>query len=125
MSEQNVIAIDAIHSRAICDEIGERLRVSHLPIASELPPRLQNLLDCLREQELEDSPTIAPSIADLSYGECCESYEAKRDQTVPGVEGNLEMATERLRKRDRFAGAIMLAMSEPCPTLRKVKNLTV
>jgi hypothetical protein len=93
MSEQNVIAIDAIHCRAICDEIGERLRVSYLLIASGLPPRLQNLLDCLREQELEYSPTIAPSITDLFYVGCRESHEVKRDQTVPGVEDRLEKTT--------------------------------
>jgi hypothetical protein len=66
MSNQVVVTIDNIHCRAICDEVGERLRLSYLRVSDELPIRLRNLLDRLRQQELEDAPSIVPSDAELS-----------------------------------------------------------
>ena len=66
MSEMNVVSIRTDHCRAICDEIGERLRFSYLRIQPELPPSLRKLLNRLREQDREDSPSIAPSLAELS-----------------------------------------------------------
>jgi hypothetical protein len=66
MSNQGIVTIDSIHCRAICDEVGERLRFSYLRVSNELPMRLQNLLDRLRDQELDDAPSIAPSLAELS-----------------------------------------------------------
>jgi hypothetical protein len=68
MSDHTRVALDSIHCRAICDEIGEQLRFSNLRTLTELPTRLRELLDRLREQELEDTPLIAPSIAELCYG---------------------------------------------------------
>ena len=68
MSDRAAVAIDSVHCRAICDEIGERLRFSHLRPLTELPTRLRELLDRLRDQELEDTPSIVPSIAELSCG---------------------------------------------------------
>jgi hypothetical protein len=54
--------IDRIHSRAITDEIGERLRMAHSLVSPELPPRIQRQLDQLRELDREESPSIVPSI---------------------------------------------------------------
>ena len=56
------IKIDRIHSRAITDEIGERLRMAHSLVSPELPPRIQRQLDQLRELDREESPSIVPSI---------------------------------------------------------------
>jgi hypothetical protein len=54
--------IDSSHCRAICDEIGERLRKVLDREATALPPRLQLLLERLAEQDLVEAPPIAPSI---------------------------------------------------------------
>jgi hypothetical protein len=55
--------MDELHSRAICDEIGDRLRQILPPEAGPLPPRLQYLLDRLADDEL--SPSIVPSLEDM------------------------------------------------------------
>jgi hypothetical protein len=51
MSKKNAadIQIDHLHSRAICDEIGERLRQAIRQESVGLPPRLQLLVDRLAE----------------------------------------------------------------------------
>ncbi len=67
MSKKNAadIRIDHIHSRAICDEIGERLRETLRRKALELPPRLQLLVDRLAEIEGRYTPSIVPSFEDM------------------------------------------------------------
>ena len=55
------IEIDHIHSRAITDEIGERLRVAYSSESPEPPPRIQTQLDQLRKLDREESPSIVPS----------------------------------------------------------------
>jgi hypothetical protein len=67
MSKKNAadIRIDHIHSRAICDEIGDRLRVTLGREALELPPRLQMLVDRLAELDGSAAPSIAPSLEDM------------------------------------------------------------
>ena len=57
------MGMDQLHSRAICDEIGDRLRQILPPVAGPLPPRLQYLLDRLADDEL--SPSIVPSLEDM------------------------------------------------------------
>jgi len=59
------IRIDHIHSRAICDEIGERLRETLRREAAALPPRLQLLIDRLAELDGEIAPSIVPSLEDM------------------------------------------------------------
>ena len=62
------IRIDQLRSRAICDEIGDRLR-QMLPLeASPLPPRLRYLLDRLADSDGELSPSIVPSLEDMFVG---------------------------------------------------------
>jgi hypothetical protein len=67
MPSQNAaeLVIDHIHCRAICDEIGDRLRDILKREASEVPPRLIGLIDKLAE--LEREPSIVPSIEDMSF----------------------------------------------------------
>jgi hypothetical protein len=55
---RNLIEIDPKHSRAIVQEIGQRLRV-FLKEESELPESLRAQIDRLRELE-EQSPSIIP-----------------------------------------------------------------
>ena len=59
------LAIDHIHSRAICDEIGERLGYMLRMDVSEVPPYLLRLIERLDEQDdllpTVSSPSIAPS----------------------------------------------------------------
>ena len=61
-----VIQIDTVHSRAICDEIGDRLRdmFQREPIAP-LPPRLQYLIEQLAKAERETAPSIVPSLEEM------------------------------------------------------------
>ena len=54
--------IDSEHCRAICEEIGERLRIVLDREATELPPRLQALLLRLVAQDLAGSSSIAGAI---------------------------------------------------------------
>ena len=61
MSNRVKVEIDSIHSRALCKEIGERLRISLSRESPELPPRMRTQLDQLRKLEA-DSPSIVPSI---------------------------------------------------------------
>jgi hypothetical protein len=67
MSKKNSadIRIDHIHSRAICDEIGERLRETLTREPSALPPSLQFLVDRLAERDGRSAPSIVPSFEDM------------------------------------------------------------
>ena len=67
MSKKNAadIRIDAIHSRAICDEIGERLRQVLKRESVGLPPRLQLLVDRLAELDGAAAPSIVPCFEDM------------------------------------------------------------
>jgi hypothetical protein len=56
-------ALEQTHCRAICDEIGERLRLVLKPNASEIPPGLRALID--RLAGLDEAPSIVPSIDDM------------------------------------------------------------
>jgi hypothetical protein len=67
MSAPKKLQIDSIHCRAICDEIGERMRAIHgrqMPAAS---PYLQSLIDRLSELDQQAAPSIAPSIDDMIW----------------------------------------------------------
>ena len=63
MGTNNKVQIDSSHCRAICDEVGERLRIMLDREANALPPRLQVLLLRLAAQDLAKSSSIAQSIA--------------------------------------------------------------
>ncbi len=58
------LQIDSGHCRAICDEIGERLRYLLDKEASELPPRLRLLMDRLAELDRVRAPSIVPAMED-------------------------------------------------------------
>jgi hypothetical protein len=62
MSRDSTIQIDPAHCRAICDEIGERLRMILDREATALPPRLQVLMLRLAAQDLAGSPAVAAAI---------------------------------------------------------------
>jgi hypothetical protein len=53
------------HCQAICEEVGERLRILLDHKTSELPPRLQLLLDRLAELDRE-APSIVPALDDMT-----------------------------------------------------------
>lgn len=59
------LRIDHVHCRAICDEIGERLRHSLTREAGELPPRLKLLVDRLAQLDNEVAPSIVPALEDM------------------------------------------------------------
>jgi hypothetical protein len=55
--------LDKDHNDAIRAEMGERFRIVLSGDQSELPPRIQHLLNRLSELETEHSPSIVPSAA--------------------------------------------------------------
>jgi hypothetical protein len=59
------LQIDAVHTRAICDEVGERLRAM-LKDSHELPPRLRDLMERLARLDDEASPSIVPSLDEMT-----------------------------------------------------------
>jgi len=67
LSTSNHLQIDSVHCRAICDEIGERLRIALRPETAGLPIRLQILIDRLADQEREIAPSIVPDLDDMIW----------------------------------------------------------
>jgi hypothetical protein len=60
------LQIEHEHCRAICDEIGNRLRQVLNREASKIPQRLLALIDQLAELEHEaNAPSIVPSMEDI------------------------------------------------------------
>ncbi len=59
------LALDHVHCRAICDEIGERLRQVLKLETLEIPHRLLALLD--RLAELDQAPSIVPSMDEMYF----------------------------------------------------------
>jgi hypothetical protein len=76
MPDRNARALmlDHKHCRAICDEVGDRLRYALNQETPEIPPRLLALIDQLARLENDDpvrlrpSPSIAPSIDEMTSG---------------------------------------------------------
>lgn len=62
------LALDSKHSRAICEEIGERLRIVLSREVSDIPPYLLRLVERLAELEHVTAPSIVPSIDDINSG---------------------------------------------------------
>ncbi|WP_426527952.1 hypothetical protein [Bradyrhizobium sp. McL0615] len=62
--DHKILHLDHNHCRAICDEIGERLREAMALKSVEMPPQLQRLIDRLDELDNVWSPGIVPSIED-------------------------------------------------------------
>ncbi|MBV9561749.1 MAG: hypothetical protein JOY90_15065 [Bradyrhizobium sp.] len=61
------LVIDDVHTRAICEEIGDRLReMLARSMSSELPPLLCGLMRQLEKADGETAPSLAPSIEDMS-----------------------------------------------------------
>jgi hypothetical protein len=55
------VDIDRTHIRAICNEIGERLRISLSGEIPELSLQMRRQLDQLRELDEDASPSIVPA----------------------------------------------------------------
>lgn len=66
MGADTKLQLDSSHCRAICDEIGARLRVILDRETTAMPPRLQVLMLRLAAQELSASPSIAPSLEEMA-----------------------------------------------------------
>lgn len=66
MGANTELQLDSSHCRAICDEIGARLRIILDHEMTTMPPRLQVLMLRLAAQELSASPSIAPSLDEMA-----------------------------------------------------------
>jgi hypothetical protein len=62
------LAFDDTHSRAICDEIGERLRDVLGREVSEMPAYLCRLVERLAELDRMPAPSLVPCIDDMTGG---------------------------------------------------------
>jgi hypothetical protein len=64
MSSRNAVQppIDSGHCRAICDEIGDRLRILLDQEAGAIPQPLQFLLGRFAELDGEQAPSIVPAM---------------------------------------------------------------
>ncbi len=61
------IRIDATHARAICEEIGDRLREKlDREMTKVLPARLQYLIEQLAAADQHAAPSIAPSLDEMT-----------------------------------------------------------
>jgi len=56
--------IDSGHCRAICDEIGDRLRILLNKESGELPQHLRLLMGRLAELDSSQAPSIVPAMDD-------------------------------------------------------------
>jgi hypothetical protein len=67
MSSQKALAvqIDSGHCRAICDEIGDRLRIVLDKETGEVPRQLRLLIDRLAELDIEQAPSIVPAMDEM------------------------------------------------------------
>jgi hypothetical protein len=67
MSSQKALPLqmDSGHCRAICDEIGDRLRILLDKEPGELPQRLRLLIDRLAELDGRQAPSIVPAMGDM------------------------------------------------------------
>jgi hypothetical protein len=67
MSSQTTLPsqIDSGHCRAICDEIGDRLRILLDKEAGEIPHGLRMLIDRLAELDGHKAPSIVPAMDDV------------------------------------------------------------
>jgi len=67
MSSQKAlpVQIDSGHCRAICEEIGDRLRILLDREACEIPQQLRLLIDRLGELDGEQAPSIVPALDDM------------------------------------------------------------
>jgi hypothetical protein len=63
MTERHPISSE--HARAICDEIGERLRHALRGDYADLPPRLRELVDRLAELD-RDAPSLVPTMEEMT-----------------------------------------------------------
>jgi hypothetical protein len=67
MNTQDGLQIDSLHCRAICEEVGDRLRIALGPVPRTLPVRLQMLMDQLVELDRGLAPSIVPSLEDMTW----------------------------------------------------------
>jgi hypothetical protein len=75
------LSLDDHHCRAICDEIGDRLRYYLAQEVTEIPPYLRRLIDQLAELDQHAAPSIVPSIDEdfaMDQQACLDSEPAGR-----------------------------------------------
>jgi hypothetical protein len=85
------LLLDHTHCRAICDEIGDRLRDVLKRETSEVPLRLRALIDKLAQLEIDDpvqlhgGPSIVPSIEETSFPRGRENRFVIKQSTDPAL----------------------------------------
>ncbi len=67
ISDLTKLRLDHAHCRAICDEIGDRLREIMARESMEMSPYLRCLVDRLPELDDVPSPSISPWVEELRW----------------------------------------------------------
>ena len=81
------LQIDSVHTRAICDEIGDRLRgMLRRQIGNELPPQLKDLMEQLARLDDQVAPSIIPTLDEMANRQrTFEHIVSSEGSTVPAV----------------------------------------
>jgi hypothetical protein len=71
------LSLDHVHCKAICDEIGDRLRFMLRSELTDTPAYLSDLLNRFQELELRESPSIVPALHQLFRWKRCGAPAAR------------------------------------------------
>lgn len=69
MADHNKVTVSSKHLRAICEEVGYRIRLHLDRTATEPSPQLRSLLLRLEQSERIEAPSIVPSVGDVERSE--------------------------------------------------------
>ena len=101
--QNRIVRIDHIHSRAICDEVADRLRIFLPKDLSNTPVSLKGQI--LRLKELDQSPPIVASSPSARRGmKYRGGYRGKQYTIVQGTEASSWRWTVRLDEKTIKSG---------------------
>ena len=85
--QNHTVSIDHIHSRAICDEVADRLRIVLTKDVPDVPGSLKSQI--VRLRRLDQSPSIVPSSPSGRRGmKYRGGYRGKQYTIVQGTEAS-------------------------------------
>ena len=101
--QNRIVRIDHIHSRAICDEVADRLRIVLTKDVPDVPGSLKSQI--VRLRRLDQSPSIVPSSPSGRRGmKYRGGYRGKQYTIVQGTEASSWRWTVRLDEKTIKSG---------------------
>lgn len=64
MADHNEVTVSSRHLRAICEEVGYRIRLHLDSTSTDASPQLRSLLLRFEQSDQVESPSIVPSVGD-------------------------------------------------------------